>query len=78
MHIPLAMAKLGDRRAVPLLIKMIKEPVVVDNDDSDSSDELFTTGGTHRLTGECCLALSAFFSKTYFGERISLNFVFLS
>ena len=67
MHIPLALAKLGDRRAVPLLIKIVKEPiVVVDNDDSDSSDEMFATGGTHRLPGECCLALSAFFSKTRF------------
>lgn len=62
MHIPLALAKLGDSRAVPLLIKIVKEPLVVENDDTDSSDEMFATGGTHRLAGECCIALSTFFS----------------
>ncbi len=61
MDIPRALGKLGDPRAIPLLIKMIEEPIVVENDDSDSSDELCTSGGTGRLVTESCLALAAFF-----------------
>ncbi len=63
MHIPMSLAKLGDRRAIPLLIKMIEKPIEVENDDSDSSDGLFSSGGTSRLVPECCLALSTFISK---------------
>ncbi len=66
MHIPRALAKLGDSRAVPFLINMIEEPIVVENDDSDSSDELFASGGTSRLVSECCIALSTFFSMWNF------------
>ncbi len=64
MHIPMALAKLGDPRAIPLLIKMIKESIVVENgddsDDSDSSDDV-TSGSTSRLVNESCLALASFF-----------------
>ncbi len=61
MHIPMALAKLGDRRAIPLLIKMIKEPIVIENgDDSDSSDEFLTYGSTSRLISESHSALATF------------------
>ncbi|CAF3992796.1 unnamed protein product, partial [Adineta steineri] len=60
MHIPNALGKLGDRRAIPLLIKMIEEPTDTQNDNSDSSDDFLLSGGTSRLIVECCLALSSF------------------
>jgi hypothetical protein len=63
MHIPAALAKLGDRRAVPILIKIIEEPIENEKRDSDSSDDLFSGGGTHRLVEESCLALAAFIGE---------------
>jgi HEAT repeat protein len=60
MHIPRALGKLGDPRAIPLLINMIEEPIVVENDDSDSSDDCFTSGGSTRLVIESRSALATF------------------
>ncbi|CAF0748618.1 unnamed protein product [Adineta steineri] len=60
MHIPNALGKLGDHRAIPLLIKMIVEPTDTQNDNSDSSDDFLLSGGSSRLIVECCLALSSF------------------
>jgi hypothetical protein len=64
MHIPMALAKLGDLRAVPLLIKMIKEPIVIEKSygsDSSSSDDSFIYGSTTRLISESYSALRSFF-----------------
>ena len=61
MHIPDALAKLGDRRAIPVLIKIIKEPLEHANNDSDSSDNFTATGGKYRLIDESCIALATFF-----------------
>ncbi len=58
----MSLAKLGDQRAIPLLINMIKKPIKTENDDSDSLDGLFSSGGTDLLVVESCLALSTFIS----------------
>jgi len=58
----MALGKLGDQRAIPLLIKMIEEPIKTTNNDGDSSDGFFSSGGTGRLVVESCLALSTFIS----------------
>ncbi|CAF4927882.1 unnamed protein product [Rotaria sp. Silwood1] len=60
MDIPKALGKLGDSRAIPLLIKIIENPMRQENDDSDSSDEIFSSGGKDRLVVESCLALASF------------------
>jgi hypothetical protein len=62
MHIPNALAKLGDQRAIPLLVKIIEEQIKTTNDDSDSSDGFLSSGGSGRLVVESCLALSTFIS----------------
>ncbi|CAF4171322.1 unnamed protein product [Rotaria magnacalcarata] len=62
MHIPTALGKLGDLRAIPLLEKIIKNSIGKDSDvyESDSSDGLFSSCGKDRLTVESCLALAPF------------------
>ncbi len=52
MNIPMSLAKLGDRRAIPLLIKIIEKLIKIENDDGDSADELFLSGETSRLVAE--------------------------
>lgn len=65
MDIPNALAKLGDRRAIPLLIETIDKSVDEKDEHSDSSDDLFSGGfgGTNALVVKCCLALASFFGK---------------
>jgi hypothetical protein len=77
MHIPKALAKLADDRAIPLLIKMIEEPVKIENDDSDSSDGLFSSGGSGRLVVESCLALASFISREIFTNFSLYIIIFL-
>ncbi|UJR32414.1 hypothetical protein I4U23_019876 [Adineta vaga] len=62
MNIPNALAKLGDPRAIPLLISVIEEPVQSKNNDNDSSDDFLTLGigRSSALVVKCCLALSPF------------------
>ncbi|CAF4971396.1 unnamed protein product, partial [Rotaria sp. Silwood1] len=64
MDIPKALGKLGDSRAIPLLIKIIENPMRQENDDSDSSDEIFSSGGKDRLVVESCLALASFIIRS--------------
>ena len=42
----MSLAKLGDQRAISLLIKMIEKPIKIESHDSDSSDGLFLSRGT--------------------------------
>ena len=48
-YIPNALVKLGHRRAIPILIKIITEPIDRANNDSDSSDNFKSYAGTYRL-----------------------------
>lgn len=61
MNIPTTLAKLNDPRAIPLLINIIQEPFDIENDDSDSSDEIITSRTSTRLIKESCLALASFY-----------------
>ncbi|CAF4004338.1 unnamed protein product, partial [Rotaria sordida] len=61
MDIPTALGKLGDPKAIPLLMKIIENPMSQANEDSDSSDGIFSSGGKNRLVIESCLALATFF-----------------
>jgi hypothetical protein len=45
MDIPKALVKLTDGRAIPLLIKIIEDPIKIENDDIDSTDGIFSLGG---------------------------------
>ncbi|CAF0938764.1 unnamed protein product [Rotaria sordida] len=62
MDIPTALGKLGDPKAIPLLMKIIENPMSQANEDSDSSDGIFSSGGKNRLVIESCLALATFFN----------------
>lgn len=61
MEIPRALAKLGDRRAIPHLIETIEQPADAQGHDSDSSDDYWMLGLSSAPVVECCLALSKFF-----------------
>ena len=63
MAIPTTLGKLGDPRAIPLLGKMIENLMRSENNDSDSSDGIFSSGGKDRLAVESCLALAYFIGK---------------
>ncbi|CAF4462200.1 unnamed protein product [Rotaria sp. Silwood2] len=65
MNIPTALGKLGDPRAIPLLVKIIEHTMDEENEDSDSSDGLFSSGGKGRLVVESCLALASFIGKLF-------------
>ncbi|CAF1230958.1 unnamed protein product, partial [Rotaria sordida] len=60
MDIPTALGKLGDPKAIPLLMKIIENPMSQANEGSDSSDGIFSSGGKNRLVIESCLALATF------------------
>jgi hypothetical protein len=62
MHIPMALAKLNDERAIPILTKIIEKSIQLENNDSDSSDGILSSGGSGRLVQESCLALASFIS----------------
>jgi hypothetical protein len=76
MHIPMALAKLNDERAIPLLIKIIKKPSTqVEDNDSDSSDD-FSVSGTPRLVLESYSALESLISMYIFNHFVLHIFLF--
>lgn len=78
MNIPTALGKLGDPRAIVLLENIIKSSITEDSDDdNDSSDGIFSSGGRNRLVIESCLALGSFIGKLLSSFDLICSLIFL-